>query len=113
VNANFLCCQCYITEAKPSTFCEDFIDFPFSFVLSFKKPSACKQKRLTGAMAKKETSAGVVVDWGHLDALVKDCLPAKTWTEKTDLGFEQIATTEAKVSFMKERLGSHNLRNSK
>jgi hypothetical protein len=57
--------------------------------------------------------AGTVIDWGYLDAIVRDYFPTGSRTENTNLGFEQISSTEAKIAYSKERLASPYLRLSK
>lgn len=53
-----------------------------------------------------------VVDWGHLDALFEEFLPT-TKVKERNLGFEQIATIEVKITYLKERLEFAHLKNSK
>lgn len=64
-------------------------------------------------MAKAEMEVEAVVDWGHLEALVEDPSLNKTWTDKADLGFEQISITKTRLEFLKDRLASPSLKGSK
>ncbi|KIW06604.1 uncharacterized protein PV09_02319 [Verruconis gallopava] len=58
-----------------------------------------------------EAESEVVIDWGYLDPLIQDYLPNGTSIERMD--FEKIASTEAQIDHMKERLMCAHLKASK